>query len=141
MTATASLDSLVPKVPKPLAGKIDFLKLTNVAIAGGASDGGAAVVGAFIVDIFNLSTRAWIADGAQINQEGRLGGAGQNVTVAASDSITIDNVGGALALSKSSAGCRHHCRRRDLELRRASLDRRQRRGARGRLRRGEGRFE
>ena len=104
VTATASLDPLVPKVPKPLAGKIDFLKLTNVAVSGAASSGGAAVVGAFIVDIFNLSTRAWIADGALVNQEGTVGGAGQNVTVAASDSITINNVGGALALSKSSAG-------------------------------------
>ena len=38
-TATRQLVPLVPEVPEPLDGKIDWLTLTSVAIAGGASSG------------------------------------------------------------------------------------------------------
>ena len=103
VTAKSSLDPLVPDVPEPVKGKVDWLKLTSVAIAGGASSGGAAVTGAFVVDIFSFDTQAWIANGAQLNQEGTVGGVGQTVTVRAEDAIRVVNVGGALALSQSSA--------------------------------------
>ncbi|MGU3646757.1 beta strand repeat-containing protein, partial [Microbacterium sp. C23T] len=102
VSATTAIEPLVPEVPKPLAGKIDWLKLSSVAIAGGASSGGAAVTGAFIVDIFDVDTRAWIGDGAQVNQT-IAGGAGQSVTVRAEDSLDVVDVGGTLALSQSSA--------------------------------------
>ncbi|WP_159604522.1 beta strand repeat-containing protein, partial [Agromyces humi] len=103
VTAKSTLDSLVPEVPAPLDGKIDWLKLTSVAIAGGASSGGAAVSGAFIIEIFDFDTQAWIGNGAQVNQEGAIGGGSQSVTVRAEDDLTVDDVGGTLSLSQSSA--------------------------------------
>ncbi len=103
VTAKSSLAPLVPDLPEPVKGKVDWLKLTSVAIAGGASSSGAAVTGGFIVDIFNFDTRAWVADGAQVNQEGAIGGSGQTISVLAGDDIRVVNVGGALALSQSSA--------------------------------------
>ncbi len=93
----------MPDVPEPVGSKIDFPAVTNIAIAGGASSGGVAVVGAFIVNIFTLQTRAWLGAGAQVNQENPAGGTGQDVTVSASDAITVVDVAGALGLSKDSA--------------------------------------
>ncbi|GAB3043216.1 hypothetical protein GCM10027052_26710 [Parafrigoribacterium mesophilum] len=103
VSAKSTLVSLVPDVPEPLDGKLDWLSLTSVAIAGGASSGGAAVSGAFIIEIFNFDTRAWIGNGAQVNQVGAIGHAGQSVAVRAEDNLTVDDVGGTLALSQSSA--------------------------------------
>ena len=68
----ASLEKLVPETG------ISFLdshlpQVSSVAVAGGASSGGEAVTGSVIVDVFFITTKALIADGAQVNQHALAG--------------------------------------------------------------------
>jgi hypothetical protein len=101
VTATASLAPIVPDTG------LDFLTmpaLTSVAVSGGAGTGDAAVGVSPIVDVFFLKTKAYIGDGAQINQIGALGSAAQTITVAAQDDTEIVNIAGALGATTGSAG-------------------------------------
>ena len=101
VTATASLAPIVPD------SGLDFLTfpaITSVAVSGGAGTGDAAVGVSPIVDVFFLKTKAYIGDGARINQAGALGGSGQTITVAAQDDTEIVNVAGALGATTGSAG-------------------------------------
>src|SRR5262249_40293981 len=52
--------------------------------------------------VITLTTRAWIADGAFVNQS-LAGGPEQQVDVKAESDTTLTNVAGALALSEGSA--------------------------------------
>ena len=102
VTATASLATLDPGIPK-----VDAPDITSVAFAGGAGGGSASVTGAVIVDILNLTTHAQIGDGARINQtpNGAWGspGSGQSLTVTAIDSTSVFSLGGSLSLTTGSA--------------------------------------
>ena len=101
VTATTTLVPLEPETP--LKGKITLPSVTSVAVGAGASNSGAAVSGSFIIDVMSFDTRASIGNGALVNQEGAVGGAGQTVTVHAEDNLNIVNVSGALSFSASSA--------------------------------------
>ena len=59
---------LHPLVPDPDVTKITFPALTSVAVAGGAGTGDLSVSGSILIDVWDLSTKAYIADGAQVNQ-------------------------------------------------------------------------
>src|SRR6185503_17489138 len=100
VTASSSLEPLVIDVPL-----IDSdPTFTSFAIAGSAGTSDAAVSGSVIVDVFNLITKAFIGDGAQINQSIGAGGGGQTLTVTASDITEIKNVAGAVGLTTGAAG-------------------------------------
>ena len=98
--ATSSIN---PIVPDPKITKITLPAVSSIAVAGGAGGGDAAVTGSVIVDVFSITTQAWIADNAQINQSGPLGTSAQTIDVSATDTTHLINVAGALALSEGSA--------------------------------------
>ncbi len=105
VTATSSIvpiepDVTVEKIHLPLP------KLSSVAVSGSAGGGDAAVSGSVIVDDFSISTLAYIASGAQVNQDAPYNSdtTGQTLTVTASDTTTLVNVAGALAATEGSAG-------------------------------------
>ena len=98
--ATSSIN---PIVPDPKITKITLPAVSSIAVAGGAGGGDAAVTGSVIVDVFSITTQAWIADNAQINQSGPLGTSAQTIDVEATDTTHLINVAGALALSEGSA--------------------------------------
>src|SRR5205823_79929 len=74
----------------------------------GVSSGGAAVSGSVIVDVLFLTTKAYIGDGARVNQHPeRLTGTAddaQTISVTAKDDTSLTNLAGTLALSSSGAG-------------------------------------
>ena len=84
----------------------DDPKVTAVALGGAVSQGGAAVAGSFVVNVFTDNTSATIADDAQINQRPGLvaPGTDQHVTVRAEDDMQVFDLAGALAGSLDSAG-------------------------------------
>ncbi len=94
---------LLPIVPDPDVTKITFPALTSVAVAGGAGTGNLSISGSILIDVWDLSTQAYIADGAQVNQT-TAGGTGQTIDVIATDETKVVNVAGALALSSGGAG-------------------------------------
>ena len=98
--ATSSIN---PIVPDPKITKITLPAVSSVAVGGGAGGGDAAVTGSVIVDVFSITTQAWIADNAQINQSGPLGTSAQTIDVSATDTTHLVNVAGALALTEGSA--------------------------------------
>ncbi|MGZ3438561.1 MAG: beta strand repeat-containing protein, partial [Polyangia bacterium] len=98
--ATSSIN---PIVPDPKITKITLPAVSSIAVAGGAGGGDAAVTGSVIVDVFSITTQAWIADNAQINQSGPLGTSAQTIDVEVTDTTHLINVAGALALSEGSA--------------------------------------
>ena len=98
--ATSSIN---PLVPDPKITKITLPAVSSVAVGGAAGGGAAAVTGSVIVDVFSITTQAWIADNAQINQSGPLGAGTQTIDVSATDTTHLINVAGALALSEGSA--------------------------------------
>ena len=94
---TSKIDiPLLPDSVKPSA--------TTVAVAGGASNGDVGIGGAVVVNDFTLKAHAYIADGAEINQTGGIGGSGQTVSVTAENDTNITTVAGALGLTTGSAG-------------------------------------
>ncbi|HEY3921306.1 MAG TPA: carbohydrate-binding protein, partial [Gaiellaceae bacterium] len=105
VTATSSI---VPIEPDVTIAKIQLPlpKLSSVAVGGSAGGGDAAVSGSVIVDDFSISTLAYIASGAKVNQDAPYNAdtAGQTLTVSATDTTTLVNVAGALAASEGSAG-------------------------------------
>jgi hypothetical protein len=76
--------------------------LSSIAIGAAAGSGDAAVTGSFIIDVYAFDTQAYINNGAQVNQTTQ--GSGQSISVQASDSTSIVNVAGGLALSTGDAG-------------------------------------
>jgi len=82
--------------------KATIALIRGVAAGGGASNGGAAISGSFIIQILSIDTQATLGKGTRVNQAIGLGGAGQSLTVKATDSITLLDFAGALSLSKSS---------------------------------------
>ena len=111
VTATSSLLPMAPdlvdlriegeKLPKGLESDVPVL--SSIAIGAGVSSGEAAVTGSVIIDVFSFDTEAFIGAGARVNQEDH-GGSGQTITVKASNSTSLVNVAGGLALSKGNAG-------------------------------------
>src|SRR6185295_2958503 len=57
-----------------------------------------------IVDVLQLQTRAYIADGARVNLTGASGGASQTIAIAADDHTNLVNIAGSLAFTTGSAG-------------------------------------
>ena len=99
VSATSSIN---PIVPDPKITKITLPAVSSVAVGGSAGGGDAAVTGSVVVDIISVTTQAWIADTAQINQT-TAGGGAQTVAVSATDTTHLVNVAGALALTEGSA--------------------------------------
>ena len=101
VTARATLDPIVPHTG--LSDKLDsnLPAVSSVAVGGSAGGGSAAVTGSFVVNIVSLTTKAFIGDGAQVNQTTHA--ATQSIEVKAEDLTTITNVAGALALNNGSA--------------------------------------
>ncbi|HET7465666.1 MAG TPA: hypothetical protein VFL29_03300, partial [Candidatus Dormibacteraeota bacterium] len=100
-------DSSLVEAPAPTVPLITLPKTSSVALAGGASSGGAAVTGSVIVDVLFLNTTASIADGAQVDQHPLLTGtpdSTQTITVTATDTTHMTNLAGTLSLSSSGAG-------------------------------------
>ena len=76
VTAVAGTTS-IPISGVPLVQMaLDLFGITNsfssVAMSGAAGDGDYAVAGSVIIDVFDLRTRAWIADGVTINPTGPI---------------------------------------------------------------------
>ena len=106
LSVTAS-SSLEPSTPQTGVDKIDehLPAVSSVALGGGAGTGDAAVTGSVVVNVVNVTTSATIAAGALVNTGATdVGGAGQTVTVSATDHTTLTNVAGALSLTTGSAG-------------------------------------
>ena len=101
VTATSSLTSLVPD---PVITKITLPSVTSVTVAGGVGSGDAAVGGSFIIDVFFITTKAFVGDNAQVNQITTASGAGQSLSLIASDSTEVTNIAGALGATTGSAG-------------------------------------
>ena len=101
VTAVAGLTSIpvtgVPIVEDTLAS------ISSIAASGAAGDGDAAVAGSVIVDVFDLRTRAWIADGVTINPTGTVP-AGSSALISASAPIKIVNIAGGVAATTGDAG-------------------------------------
>ncbi len=99
LSASASLVplgiSIIPNVKVP--------DVTSVAVGGGAGTSGVAVGGAFIVDVFNLTTQAYIGNNASVNQSAAPS-PGQSISITASDDIRLVELAGSLGLSLGSVG-------------------------------------
>ncbi|WP_345762181.1 beta strand repeat-containing protein [Diaminobutyricibacter sp. McL0608] len=99
ISASASLVplgiSIIPSVKVP--------DVTSVAVAGGAGTSGVAVGGSFIVDVFNLTTQAFISNNASVNQSA-LPSPGQSISITASDDVRALELAGSLGLSLGSVG-------------------------------------
>ena len=95
-----------PGIPVPVIGTLPAF--SSVAVAGGASTGGAAVSGSVIVDVMFITTSASINAGTLINQHPeRLSdrsGSGQTLKVLAQDDSSFTNIAGGLDFSTSGAG-------------------------------------
>ena len=108
-TTVSATSALVeaPAITIPVVN-ITLPLLSSVALAGGVSTGGAAVSGSIIVDVYLLTTQAYVAGGSRLNQHPErlsgIGGAGQTLTVAAMDDTSITNLAGGLNFSSSGAG-------------------------------------
>ncbi|TMB93338.1 MAG: hypothetical protein E6J38_11040, partial [Chloroflexi bacterium] len=103
VSATTTLSPITFDIP------VSFIpdpSLTSVALAGGAGTGSNAVSGSVIVDVWDMRTYAYIADGAQVNQDADpiSTDPDQDITVSVTDSTEITNVAGALSLTTGSAG-------------------------------------
>ncbi|MFV2069876.1 MAG: beta strand repeat-containing protein, partial [Pirellulales bacterium] len=71
----------------------------------GASPGDVGVAAAVVVNIFDLTTHAYIADNANINQDASIPAtASQSITVDADDNSDITSFAGALGASVGSVG-------------------------------------
>ncbi|MGA2499913.1 MAG: hypothetical protein ABSH20_19420, partial [Tepidisphaeraceae bacterium] len=99
VTANDSITPMTVNIPMINDGPT----VTSVAVAGGVSSGNAGIGGSAIVDVMDLTTDAYIASGAQINQT-LAGNADQSVTVSANDSTTITSGAGGLGGSLGGAG-------------------------------------
>ena len=95
-----------PGIPVPIIGTLPAF--SSVAVAGGASTGGAAVSGSVIVDVMFFTTSAAINAGTEINKhQGPITdpiGNGQKLTVKAQDDSSFVNIAGGLDFSTSGAG-------------------------------------
>ncbi|MGN6127474.1 MAG: beta strand repeat-containing protein, partial [Humibacter sp.] len=98
VTSTAGIAALAPNLPK-----ITVPNVTSVAIAGGAGTSGVAIGGSVIIDVINLTTRAYIADHASINQNVPVNAA-QSITISAQDTTTFVQLAGAIALTAGEVG-------------------------------------
>ncbi|WP_367889442.1 hypothetical protein [Humibacter ginsenosidimutans] len=79
------------------------IAVTSVAIAGGAGTSGVAIGGSVIVDVIDLTTQAYIAGGAAVNQHVPVNAA-QSITITAEDTTTFVQLAGAIALTGGSVG-------------------------------------
>jgi hypothetical protein len=104
MSITAETYVSPLKVDVPLLGDSDDPTITSLAVAGGASSGDVGVAGAVVVDIFNLTTHAYLDDNSNINQDTGITPSGQSVTVHAIDETEITSIAGSLGLSVGSVG-------------------------------------
>src|SRR5207245_2349654 len=96
---------LSPLHPDKSKTRVDLPAVNSVAISGAGSTGDdAAIAGSIIVDVLELQTKAYIADGAQVNQTGASGGSAQTIAIAADDHTKLVNVAGSLAFTEGSAG-------------------------------------
>ncbi len=85
---------------------LSSLHRTNFAAGAGASSGDAGVAGSFVVNVIDQSTHAFIGSGAAVNTLiGVTGhptaGLDEGVTVSATDTMTIDDLAGAIGASKN----------------------------------------
>ncbi|HEX7525481.1 MAG TPA: hypothetical protein VF327_04190, partial [Gaiellaceae bacterium] len=104
VTAAAGLVTLPFTIPMPIPVGDLTVNFTSIAISGAAGLGGDyAISGSVSINILGLRTRAWIADGVQINQTGAIPG-GSSAEVTATDVSTVKSIGGALAVTSGSAG-------------------------------------
>jgi len=109
VTAGTSLSPLVPNLSSLGINNsslpFTLPSLSSIALGAAAGSGDAAVTGSFIVDVFSFDTEAHINNGAQVNQSsGYQQGSSQKIKVTATDSNSIVNVAGGLALSSGDAG-------------------------------------
>ena len=105
VSATSAIKE-APGIPVPVIGTLP--PFSSVAVAGGASTGGAAVSGSVIVDVMFMTTSASINAGTLINQHPeRLSdpiGSGQTLKVLAQDDSSFTNIAGGLDFSTDGAG-------------------------------------
>src|SRR5207302_233469 len=94
VTATSGLQ---PIQIDPALTYFTLPPVNSVAVAGGAGTGDASVTGSVIVDVFSLSTTAWIGTGVSLSTTG-------GVTVSATDNTKIVNLAGGIALTTGDAG-------------------------------------
>ena len=101
IAAESSLKSLdVFAEDVPLLGNITAM---SVAVGGALSGGSAAVGGSVLVDVFTITTQASIGTSARINRD-VTPGAGQDISVTATDTTEISSGAGGLGGSLGSAG-------------------------------------
>ncbi len=98
--------SLAKNFFKDLATNIlNLLPFSSVAIGGAVSDGKFGIGGSVIVDIFNVSTTAYVGNGTQINQGANTqAGINQSFSLKASDHTQIKNIAGGLGITTGAAG-------------------------------------
>ncbi len=105
VTATGTISPLAVSIP--VLGSLGVTSLPPVtslaAGAGVTTSGSAGVAGSAVISIFNLTTSAYIAGGAQINQR-LTPGATQSITIQATDTFTIDSGAGSLGVGTDGAG-------------------------------------
>ena len=106
---SVSATSVLKEAPAPVVPLITLPLLSSVALSGGISTGGAAVSGSVIVDVFFLTTKAYIGPGAQVNQHPELlqpltDPTAQTIEVKATDDTSLTNLAGGLSFSSSGAG-------------------------------------
>jgi hypothetical protein len=83
------------------------ITLTTLAVAGGATTGDVGVAAAAAVNVFSVSTWAYIGPNAQINndtQDITATPGAQSLTIHATDNTTIRDLAGSLGLSSGSTG-------------------------------------
>ena len=76
--------------------------MTSVAISGSLGTGSVSIGGSVIIDVFDLRTRAWIADRVKINALGTIP-AGASAEVRATDVSDVRNGAGGVAGTTGSA--------------------------------------
>ena len=103
MSISAETDLAPINFSKNILGYDLSIDLTAVAIAGGATAGEVGVGAAAVVNVFDVTTLAYIGDGAQINQDAGFGPKGSVSLNAVSDTEVFD-LAGSLGVSLGAAG-------------------------------------
>jgi hypothetical protein len=92
ITANATVEPKAEDLPV-----IGTVKISSFAAGVAASSGGAAIGGSSSVDVMFIDTHAFVAHDASIT-------AGQNITVSATDAITLFSAAGGIGASSGGAG-------------------------------------
>ena len=105
LVVSARTEIVPTQMDVPLLNDAQDPFATSVAVAGGASTGDTALAAAAVINIFDLTTEASIADNANVNQQPELEPPpNQSVTVTAEDVTEIISFTGALGASFGSIG-------------------------------------